>query len=317
MLGVDYKSLNQEQIDGHLIFTAHVGNLKQIEKLIGRATIDACTKALRPAAQNNQHEVLKRLLRVPGINVNAQDDSGYSALMWACICVSPSELNVELLLKDRRININQQNKDGHTALMLTTGLGRKHIVELLLKAPGININIKDNNGMTAYKFAKKKKWHGIVKLIENKIDELALKGFEAISAYANTTTEVARKKAMRRLKSVVMQIGADIEDQEGNTFLDKAFASNCPEIIEFLLQNSEDPRKLLARMPFESISPSTNLFEYFVNLGYGQEVEINKTQNCKMCRKNATQFCSKCKHVYYCSTKCQKKDWQNHKSNCE
>ena len=37
--------------------------------------------------------------------------------------------------------------------------------------------------------------------------------------------------------------------------------------------------------------------------------------NCKVCKKKATKQCSKCRKVYYCSKKCQKKDWKQHKKN--
>lgn len=37
---------------------------------------------------------------------------------------------------------------------------------------------------------------------------------------------------------------------------------------------------------------------------------------CVKCGQNATQRCSGCKKVYYCSTDCQKADWSTHKSNC-
>lgn len=38
---------------------------------------------------------------------------------------------------------------------------------------------------------------------------------------------------------------------------------------------------------------------------------------CPICKKEATQLCSRCKKVYYCSIECQKNDWINHKINCK
>ena len=37
---------------------------------------------------------------------------------------------------------------------------------------------------------------------------------------------------------------------------------------------------------------------------------------CAVCLQPAKQLCSRCKHIYYCSTDCQKKDWKTHKPCC-
>ena len=38
---------------------------------------------------------------------------------------------------------------------------------------------------------------------------------------------------------------------------------------------------------------------------------------CNVCGVLATQYCSYCRFVYYCSQDCQRKDWREHKSNCK
>ncbi|RIB12198.1 P-loop containing nucleoside triphosphate hydrolase protein [Gigaspora rosea] len=38
---------------------------------------------------------------------------------------------------------------------------------------------------------------------------------------------------------------------------------------------------------------------------------------CNICKKSTKRCCSKCKQIYYCSKKCQKKDWKIHKEYCE
>lgn len=37
---------------------------------------------------------------------------------------------------------------------------------------------------------------------------------------------------------------------------------------------------------------------------------------CHVCAKPATNKCSRCKSTWYCSTECQKADWQKHKVSC-
>lgn len=40
------------------------------------------------------------------------------------------------------------------------------------------------------------------------------------------------------------------------------------------------------------------------------------SQECGVCKKIATQCCSNCNQIYYCSREHQKMDWRNHKSKC-
>ena len=39
--------------------------------------------------------------------------------------------------------------------------------------------------------------------------------------------------------------------------------------------------------------------------------------DCAVCDKLAKNFCSICKHVFYCSTKCQRQHWPTHKEDCK
>ncbi|GMH84731.1 hypothetical protein TrVE_jg5251 [Triparma verrucosa] len=38
--------------------------------------------------------------------------------------------------------------------------------------------------------------------------------------------------------------------------------------------------------------------------------------NCEVCNKVASKSCSQCRRVFYCSVKCQKKDWKKHRLKC-
>ena len=39
--------------------------------------------------------------------------------------------------------------------------------------------------------------------------------------------------------------------------------------------------------------------------------------SCEVCSTAATNRCSKCRVVFYCSAECQKKDWKKHKNSCK
>ena len=60
---------------------------------------------------------------------------------------------VRLLLAQAGIDINATNNSGATALMFAASGGDKEIVELLLVQGGIDITRKNENGQTAYDYA--------------------------------------------------------------------------------------------------------------------------------------------------------------------
>lgn len=264
------------------------------------------------AVQCGHTDIVKYLLTITDIDINIRAEHGGSAFSVACF--SGHEEIVQLLLKMPGIDVNNQNQFGATGLMqLVTASEsdyskRINILKLLLEFPGINLVAKLNKlafvdkDLTALDLAKKHiEAH---KLIKNKINQLNTKAFDAI-----------KRNDIETLKSAVAQIGLDdVLDASNNTLVDKAFESNSPEIIEYLLQQAKNPQKLLERFPFEYISPSTELFKYFFNLAY---TDTKSEKSCHICGKPASKHCSRCKKVYYCSSECQKADWQNHKHNCK
>lgn len=159
-----------------------------------------------------------------------------------------------------KTDINSCDINGNTALILAAYRGRVDIIKLLLNQPGIKICVKNRYGCTALIIADNKESE---LLIQNKIKELKNSAFKAIES-----------NNINHLKSIITQIGIDHADKDGNNFLHQAFSINSPEIVSFLLQNCENPAELLAlknkkgQFPLELISPSSALFEYFINLAF-------------------------------------------------
>ena len=125
--------------------------------------------ALMEASYKGHLEVIKRLLDVPDIDVNAKDDdAGFTALIWAA---QQGHLNVVNLLLEKGADANRKNKWGLTALMWASTEGRTDIVKRLLMVPGIDVNAKDNSGQTALAWAVQQGRTNIVKLLlENGAD---------------------------------------------------------------------------------------------------------------------------------------------------
>lgn len=284
--------------------------------------------ALTVAAGNGHDKIVQFLLTIPGIELHDKYGS-CPALISAAF--QGREKILKLLLKTPGININAVNQNGINALFGAISWKKENSIKLLLSAPDINLNVKSPmTQTTALKMALVRQQFNIVALIEDKIVELI-----------STTAEAIKNNNLTAVKSIIAQIGAeeivdtkhhkllDKVDKEGKTLLDRAFESNRPEIALYLLSLTDDPRELLARFPFEAVQPTSDLFKLCMELAYnnnptaradqahvGKAVK-SKTNSCARCsQKDCKQRCAKCKKVYYCSSDCQKADWEAHKTNC-
>ena len=139
------KSTSQAITNSFTLENSTLGNVTQLA--ITTAMIYAGYKAKKPllpdkniidqrlldAIEKNNLNEIKRLIDA-GINVNAVDKNGYTALI---IAARDGNLAiVKALLKDQRINVNAV-ACGDTALIMATHCGHAAIVEALLRVPGI------------------------------------------------------------------------------------------------------------------------------------------------------------------------------------
>ena len=98
---------------------------------------------------------VKLLLNQPeiniGANVNDKDLQGANALIYGSTFLK-WDLSIIKLLIDSGIEINAQDKNGYTALMEATISGNYETVKLLIES-GADINIKNEDGKTALDWA--------------------------------------------------------------------------------------------------------------------------------------------------------------------
>jgi ankyrin repeat protein len=116
---------------------------------------------------NPDIQVIEDILAYTLVDVNARNEDGWTALMWAAHM--GNEKVVELLLNHPGIDVNLQNESGWTALMYGAFWGKEKSVELLLNHPGIDDNLRRNDGQIALVIAADQKKTKCVELIKQHI----------------------------------------------------------------------------------------------------------------------------------------------------
>ncbi len=148
-----------------LVTAAECGNKEFVTILLSplQASTQAKEKALRIACQRSEKEIVQLLLQIPGINVNAQDEHGMTALILAANfnaeaervyrdCesrVNASQEIIKILLDKAEVAINVQDHQGFSALMCAVKNHNSAFVQMLLAKPEIEINAQDQGGFTA------------------------------------------------------------------------------------------------------------------------------------------------------------------------
>ena len=120
--------------------------------------------SLMHAVSNNQIGAAKVLCMTPGIEINATDEDGHTALMYAFY---KGDRGLVRLLLEHKADINAQDERGHTALMFASLKGNIQMIKLLLEH-NADVNVKNKNGKTALGLADKAKQKEAVKILKDK-----------------------------------------------------------------------------------------------------------------------------------------------------
>ena len=177
-------------IDGHantaLGAAAGIGNADIVRRLLNCSNIrpNLGVPLLR-AVLKEDLVIVRLLLQAPGINVNAVDAYGRTALG---IAARVGNVNIlKMLLNRPYINPNHG-----IALLHAASKGHREIAERLLVAPGINVNVTDRQGNTALGFAARSGSTGIVRILLNRMDVDVNLGIALLQAAAKGHEEIVR-----------------------------------------------------------------------------------------------------------------------------
>jgi serine/threonine-protein phosphatase 6 regulatory ankyrin repeat subunit B len=125
------------------------GQVKTIGLIFDKGLVKAgnsssLTKALGYVAADGHLELMDRILKTEGINVNQPDENGNTPLLLA---VTGGKLEAINKLLDARADINAINKNGRNALIIISANPKPSTVKLLIDK-GIKVDIADSEGKT-------------------------------------------------------------------------------------------------------------------------------------------------------------------------
>ncbi|WP_300721395.1 ankyrin repeat domain-containing protein, partial [uncultured Brachyspira sp.] len=188
------------------------------------------------AVKHKNKKIVQLLLKQPGIDVNINDNNGYTPLHLA---VDEKNMKmIRLLLSQPGINMNAKDNNGDTPLHLAVVNGRMDIIRELLKLPDIDINAKDNNGDTPLHWAVVKEYTDIVqellKLPDIEINAKDNNGYTplhwaAVNGYMDIVQELLK----------LPDIDINAKNNNGDTPLYKAYEYKRTEIIKELLRQPD------------------------------------------------------------------------------
>ncbi len=154
-----------QDIQGRFFHAVKTGNYEAVKKYIAcgaeiNAKDESGSSALIWAADSNELKILQ-LLSGYGAEVNARDNQGASALMWAAY--KGNNAAVKLLLHSGAVK-DLCDFEGHTPLMAACFNSHHETVKILLEA-GCAINARDNKGTGVLTYAENSENKAIIELI--------------------------------------------------------------------------------------------------------------------------------------------------------
>ena len=197
---------------------------------VGYPTLHAGIAASFPfhhAANHNDMTQVNRWI-TNGIDVNAKDNGGWTALHWAA---DTNAVDIVALLLGNGANINARNNNDFTALHTAAYFNAQETAALLL-ARGADINAKTDRGWTALHRAAD----------ENSIETAALllshgADINATDNNGYTALHEAANKNAKETVELLLGNGADINatDNDGNTALQEANGETAEVLRNYTL----------------------------------------------------------------------------------
>jgi ankyrin repeat protein len=263
---------------------------------------------LSVAAANGHNEVVS-LLIIAGVDKEAKDDGGLTALMGAAQYGQGK--CVELLLT-AGADKEAKTQEGFTALCMAAQEGNDKCAELLLTA-GVDKEAKTYLGATALFMAAQE---GHDKCLELLLTAGADK--EAKMNDDTTALYMAAQNGHDKCVELLLDARCDVNalNDVGASALFTAVNNKRIDCVRILVRCGANVTLQFRGILLNDVADSTTMADA---LKATLRLPAEKRRRCEQCDKTTfakLQKCSACRKVYYCNRECQLVHWLQHKPVC-
>ncbi|KAL8364524.1 hypothetical protein RB595_003687 [Gaeumannomyces hyphopodioides] len=235
LLATGKVKINSRDKDGRtpLSYATEAGHEAVVKQLLATSkVVPAVVK--QQLATGKVMPVVKLLLAIGKVDVDAKDNDGRTSLSWAA--ENGHEAVVKLLLATGKVDVDAKDKRwGQTPLSWAAEEGHEAVVKLLLATGKVDADAKDNNGWTPLSWAVRGGREAIVKLLlaTGKV-EVDAKDNE----YGQTPLSWAAEQGHEAVVKLLLATGkvdVDAKDNNGRTPLSWAARGGHEAIVKLLL----------------------------------------------------------------------------------
>ena len=196
---------------------------------------NAGDKALLKAAKENNLEYARKLLRMPGVNKNAQNEDGETALI---IAARFGHTDMVQLLLENDVDVHIETNKGNPILYIACYMGKLDIIQLLLAEPRIDVNKKKEGGFSPLFIACLKGHVDVVKLLlaEPRVD------VNAQTNGGSSPLHIAcslNKPDIVKLLVSSKRVNVNLQDANGNTALHLTIQKDGDTLMKLLLKRHD------------------------------------------------------------------------------
>ena len=287
-LGVDVNTVSEDDYDGlwsGLSIAAHknytdlleillshpqikINNTTTYELHFGEILSERKGTALMSACSAGNSAIVSRLVQVPGLDINYQNEVGETALHRASrtkYCRNPwnprgprdhvdkNDLIAEhrakmrghtecvrILAESDRVDWNKRNSAGETPLYLALSQGHSDMVEIIVKQPNLDYNIKTNDGQTLAQAAVNVS-RGYANIVENLAAQEKFQNWNIPDSDGNTPVLKALKnfEEMDILEILLKcpRVDLNTKDKNGDSLIMVALKTGKIDVVKQLLQH--------------------------------------------------------------------------------
>ena len=168
--------------------------------------------------------IVSRLVKLPGLDINDQDETGDTAAHRACYH-GRTEC-VRVLAETDRVDWNKADNSGETPLYSALAGGHSDIVDIIIQQPNLNYNVKTLTGETLGHAAAK---GGDVKCLETLASQESFDSWNVPDNRGDTPVMKALKEGKTEIVEILLRcprVDLSCRDKEGWSLVFRAIQRN-------------------------------------------------------------------------------------------